>query len=587
MPDVFAFLNPNDPDKLVLSLNVNPFANASENPSYRFAEDYLYQFKIDNNGDAIEDFVVQTIFSPGQPQPYEMRFGPPNNPNTSRLSPVVDTLINVSPICQGKTYHGSVNGDTPGIPPGNNGAGRNPQPGTQAGVRCFVGIRDDPFVTDVGQAVFRIGLNPNPTRNFNGHEQDVFREVNPALRGRPLDPLDNNSGLDGFGGFNATVISIEIPKSFVTPGQTGNPVGGPGRPSGAVAIPSVPACPGCINVWATSSIAKSDNGNERIVANQGQPGNNSSSFQQFERMGQQLFNTVWIFAQPPTNSTNQFPALTDADIKNFKNQLAPQHDVANFAYLIPDALVQVAPPAGPGDSLGGIGENNVSARAAVLTAGGFTAPGNGVPLLLPQLEPPFNALRSGNTDKRLLEGLLLADVIRLDLNRSSGQAGQPGASATGNSGHDLGVLQFGLQNGRRTADDVTDIILRLGRELADVTNTEGQPGNRRALRCVSAVFPPITGPCSDARITAVLQGTDFIEPDAALQLNAPASVPNTALNDLANSGNDRLLNTTFPFFASQHPTPGELGQDTTGFPRADDPAQTIFGGVPNDTIANQ
>jgi hypothetical protein len=94
----------------------------------------------------------------------------------------------------------------------------------------------------VAQATFRIGLNPNPRRNYPNHEQDVFRENQAAggapfgpVRGRPQDPLDTNSGLDGFGGFNATVLAVEIPIAWVRPGQTGNPAIG-AAPSDALDV---------------------------------------------------------------------------------------------------------------------------------------------------------------------------------------------------------------------------------------------------------------------------------------------------------------------------------------------------------------
>jgi hypothetical protein len=461
--------------------------------------------------------------------------------------------------------------------------------------RCFVGVRDDPFVTDVGQAVFRIGLNPNPRRNYNNHEQEVFRqnvEVLPTspfgpVRGRPYDPADQNSGLDGFGGFNATVMSVEIPKDRVrgTGLRAIGPavsdtldVDGDGNRTEQLAANTIAAVPGGIGVWATASIAKSDNGNERIVAKLGDPGGVSTNYQQFERMGQQLFNTVWAWQQQPANAPNNFPALNDREVKNFFNQLAPEHDVENFAYLIPDALVATADPAA---------ENSIQARKAALTAGGFTTPATGTAYMLDQIAPPFNDIRTANVDKRLLEKLLLPDYLRLDMDRpSSVSPALPGAQASNNSGNDLGLLQFGLQNGRRTADDVTDTVLRMGRELVDVCYTpagEAIPG-RRCLRCVSAVYPQAPpGVCSDSRVTAVLQGTDWIEPDLMPDLLDPLG----AINNLANSGNDRQLNTKFPFFASQHPVPGETSEDTTGFPRAADPAIVVFGGRANDNQINR
>jgi hypothetical protein len=606
-PDVFAHVSPDDSSKLVLSLNTNPFSVASELSSYRLAEDYLYQIKIDNNGDAVPDYVIQFTFDDSAAQVYTVRAGVPNNPRSPRLTPVVDTLLNVEPICRAITYHGSVNGDgSPAVPPvpepnATPEASPTPTPNPLGGrkpvigrnnTRCFVGMRDDPFVTDVGQAVFRIGLNPNPVRNFRNHEQDVFREFTSVggpfgpVRGRPTDALDLNSGLDGFGGFNSTVLSVEIPKEWVR--GTGFPAQGPAIPDSRdsdndgnttelLSASTIPAVPGGIGVWATASIAKSDNGNERIVAKQGEPGNISSTYQQFERMGQQLFNTVWAWRQPPANTVSNFPDLTDGEIKNYFNELAPEWDVVNFGYLIPDALVVT-----PNNA-----ENDIQVRKAALESGGYLNPATGVAYLLDQLPAPYNALRNANVDKRLLQKLLLPDYLRLDMNRASCVTpALPGAQASNNGGNDMGIFQFGLQNGRRTADDATDIVLRLGRELVDVCYTpagENIP-NRHCLRLVSARYPATPpGISSDSRVTAVLQGTDFIEPDAAVDALDPLG----AINNLANSGNDRILNTDYPYFASQHPVPGENGEDTTGFPRSADPAIIVFGGRANDTQTNR
>src|SRR5207253_2359271 len=83
------------------------------------------------------------------------------------------------------------------------------------------------------------------------------------------------------------------------------------------------------------------------------------------------------------------------------------------------------------------------------------------------------------------------------------------------------------EDARRVADDVVDILLRLSRELADVTFPDGSGlpgsnalGSRRALDCDFVRTPPPAGvdrgpvPCPDRRVLAVIQGTDFIEPDA-------------------------------------------------------------------------
>src|SRR5262245_48732324 len=65
--DVYAFVNPNDPDKVVLAMTVNGFAVPAVRGSYSFSQDVLYQFKIDNTGDGREDIVIQARFEGSEP----------------------------------------------------------------------------------------------------------------------------------------------------------------------------------------------------------------------------------------------------------------------------------------------------------------------------------------------------------------------------------------------------------------------------------------------------------------------------------------------------------------------------------------
>ena len=329
-------------------------------------------------------------------------------------------------------------------------------------IQVFTGLRDDPFVFDFAQF----------TRILNG-SQDVFREITSpalgALRGRPLHS-NGTSGVDAFGGFNVSTIAIELPKAMV-------------RGSGPM-----------INLWATVS--------KPIVQVAG--GTNSKQLVQFERMGQQVFNTV--FGTKPLKDTINFTV--------------PAEDVKRYSSLIPDALTTQCDD----------GTNNtIAGRVAVLNAVGVTSLPSGAPLLLPST---FN-----NTDKNLLRAALLPDVMRLDLDLAP---------------NDLAIGQFGLQNGRRLGDDVVDIAVRILRQLADVKFPDGSGlpgsgplGSRAALDC--SVLPQ----CPDRRVLIVLQGTDFIKPD-----------PDVA--DLTTSGNDRPFNTAFPFLANPHPLPGDPG--TVGFP---------------------
>ncbi len=439
--DVFAFLNPNDASKLVLMLNVNPFAVPGSNPTYRFSPDFLYQIKIDNTGDAVEDLVIQVQFT-GQTLPQTVQM----------YGPVVPQILGARALKPSGAP--TVTGKTDSI-----------LTDATDQIQVFAGLRDDPFVFDFAQ------LN----RILNG-SQDVFRAFTSpalgALRGRPV-RSDGTSGVDSFGGFNISTIAVELPASMVR--------GGASR----------------INVWATVSRPN--------VEVHGPPAAQSSQLMvQFERMGQQAFNTVF----------------GTAPLKDTINNTVPADDVANYSSLVPDALTTA-----DNDGTG----NTIAGRATVLNAVGVTSLPNGVPLLLPS--------NFGNTNKNLLRVALLPDVLRLDLNLAP---------------TDLAIGQFGLQNGRRPGDDVIDIALRLLRQLADVKFPSGSAlpgsgpvGSRAALNC--SVLPS----CPDRRVLAVLQGTDFIKPDASL-------------GDLTTSGNDRALLTTFPFLATPHPLPGDPG--TVGFP---------------------
>ena len=93
--------------------------------------------------------------------------------------------------------------------------------------------------------------------------------------------------------------------------------------------------------------------------------------------------------------------------------------------------------------------------------------------------------------------------------------------------------------------------MQLVRQFADVKFPSGIPGggtgsstSRVALQCTK--YPQ----CEDRRVLVVLQGTDWIKPDASVL-------------DFTFNGNDRAF-ATFPYVPLPQPLPGEPG--TTGFP---------------------
>jgi hypothetical protein len=152
----------------------------------------------------------------------------------------------------------------------------------------------------------------------------------------------------------------------------------------------------------------------------------------------------------------------------------------------------------------------------------------------------------------LLRTVLIPDILRIDLDVLPTGTVLPGAAASGgNADPQFGLGSFGLANGRRPADTVTDILLTFARQLADVNfpASLGVPGSGPA-RAGALNF------ATDRRVLAVLQGTDWIKPDA--------QVGNLSGNVAPFGGNDEPFLTTFPFLAAPQPLPGESG--TVGFP---------------------
>src|SRR5450755_2768329 len=61
--DWFTFVSPEHPDRVILVLNVDPFLEPSNGPNYfPFDPGILYEMKIDNNHDGVEDVTFQIRF---------------------------------------------------------------------------------------------------------------------------------------------------------------------------------------------------------------------------------------------------------------------------------------------------------------------------------------------------------------------------------------------------------------------------------------------------------------------------------------------------------------------------------------------
>lgn len=175
--DVYAFPG-SSADRIALIVTTSsPIAgqNASFDPNL------LYQLKVDNTGDAVEDLVFQITFDAGSgsSQRYTVR-----GPVPPSLTGTSARLVSTGPVVTGMV--GSVAGST-------------------SGVQAFAGLRADPFVIDLEQ-FFNIIPDRRPsTGSLSG----------PST---PTATAFRSPGVDFLRPFNALAIAIELPKSMLVSG---------------------------------------------------------------------------------------------------------------------------------------------------------------------------------------------------------------------------------------------------------------------------------------------------------------------------------------------------------------------------------
>jgi hypothetical protein len=190
LTDVYAFPG-SSPGRIVLAMNTRAFLTPAETPGATFDANQLYQFKVDNDGDAIEDQVIQVTFSgSGSNQRVEVR-GPIAPPVAGAM---MNEVSDASPSVSGAL---------------------NTVLGSATGMQVFAGTRDDSFFIDL-EAAFCIlpdrkpvggplstpcALTPNPAAPF------YFRPAGQAV--------------NYVNGFNVLSIVIELPSSMIENGQPG------------------------------------------------------------------------------------------------------------------------------------------------------------------------------------------------------------------------------------------------------------------------------------------------------------------------------------------------------------------------------
>ena len=183
MSDFYAFPGATA-DRIVLAMDTRPLLTPAATPGASFDPNILYQFKIDNTGDAKEDKVIQITFKgTGASQTFEVR-GP-------MAPPVVGGMMN------------TVSTSTPTL----TGA-INQVAGTSTGIQVYAGAREDPFFLDLEQFL-RILPDRKPSTG--------------ALSQIPDSPTASSfrsttAAVDALKGSNVLSIVIELPTTQLTTG---------------------------------------------------------------------------------------------------------------------------------------------------------------------------------------------------------------------------------------------------------------------------------------------------------------------------------------------------------------------------------
>jgi hypothetical protein len=160
-----------DTDNLVFVANVQGLLSPTATADATFDENVLVEFNIDNNGDAVEDLVIQAI-----PRDGRMFFFGPFAPTSTGLQ-------------------SSVNSDANSASVEITEAGESAIIEEENDLMVFAGPRDDPFFMDFSQFTAIVGGN---AASFN-------------------DP-----GADTFAGTNVMSIIVEVPKSMLGSADTIN-----------------------------------------------------------------------------------------------------------------------------------------------------------------------------------------------------------------------------------------------------------------------------------------------------------------------------------------------------------------------------
>ena len=314
--DLYAFVDPNDTSKVTIIANYIPLEEPAGGPNFfQFGDDVLYEIKIDNDGDAIEDITYQFRFRTilGNPNTFLYNTGP----ITSLTSPSwnMRQLYSVTRVAKGGNGRSkTVLGTDLASPPVRIGPRSTPGYSALANAaiqtlpgerKVFAGQRDEGFYVDLG-SIFDLGAL-RPFGNLH------------------LLPLPATGGKDGTKGYNVHTIALQLPKTDLT--RDGS------APSDVMDARSV------VGIWATASRQRG-----RMLREEG-PSESAGGWVQVSRLGNPLINEVVIplgkkdgwNAREPYRDADFLAQYQDPELQNLLPVLYPG--------VFPNLAALVATPA--------------------------------------------------------------------------------------------------------------------------------------------------------------------------------------------------------------------------------------------------
>jgi hypothetical protein len=185
LTDVYAFPG-SAPGRIVLVMNTSGFLTPGQSATAAFDPNILYQFKIDNDGDAIEDRVVQITFEGKGADQRVVVHGPFTPAVTGAMMNVVDNDADI------------IRGDL------------NDSFGSASSIQAFAGPRDDSFFLDL-EAAFCILPDRRPVSGPLSGNCTL-----PSVGFRPV-----GQAVNYVDGFNVLSIVVELPSALLENGAPG------------------------------------------------------------------------------------------------------------------------------------------------------------------------------------------------------------------------------------------------------------------------------------------------------------------------------------------------------------------------------